>query len=224
MKRTIVFGLIMTFIVMASAMVAKADIDTFGSWNGTDFVYPMGETNTSTYGQTFTVGPETVLDSFTFLVDDDLNPDFVDFEAYVMNWDGSKASGSALFTSAAMSTTNNGGAGGWETFTIATGGLNLISGNQYVAFFTAANLFDNVFGTSKWAHTWTDAVAGGEFVFLNNGNDFSQLTTMSWTKGWYGPGTDLAFSMDFSPIPVPGAVLLGMIGLSVAGVKLRKHA
>jgi hypothetical protein len=26
------------------------------------------------------------------------------------------------------------------------------------------------------------------------------------------------------PIPVPGAVLLGMIGLSVAGVKLRKHA
>ena len=25
-------------------------------------------------------------------------------------------------------------------------------------------------------------------------------------------------------VPVPGAVLLGMIGLSVAGVKLRKHA
>ncbi|MBW2596394.1 MAG: hypothetical protein JRC93_10545 [Deltaproteobacteria bacterium] len=27
-----------------------------------------------------------------------------------------------------------------------------------------------------------------------------------------------------NPVPVPGAVLLGMLGLSVAGVKLRKHA
>ena len=27
-----------------------------------------------------------------------------------------------------------------------------------------------------------------------------------------------------APVPVPGAVLLGMLGLSVAGVKLRKHA
>ena len=35
------------------------------------------------------------------------------------------------------------------------------------------------------------------------------------------------FEMDhlqYSPVPVPGALLLGMLGLSLAGVKLRKHA
>jgi len=31
-------------------------------------------------------------------------------------------------------------------------------------------------------------------------------------------------SVDVTVVPVPGAVLLGMLGLSVAGVKLRKHA
>lgn len=35
---------------------------------------------------------------------------------------------------------------------------------------------------------------------------------------------DSVFCMDTALVPVPGAVLLGMLGLSVAGVKLRKHA
>ena len=30
-------------------------------------------------------------------------------------------------------------------------------------------------------------------------------------------------NLEYTPVPVPGAVLLGMIGLSVAGVKLRKR-
>ena len=32
------------------------------------------------------------------------------------------------------------------------------------------------------------------------------------------------FSLEINPVPVPGAVLLGILGLSVVGVKLRKHA
>ena len=32
------------------------------------------------------------------------------------------------------------------------------------------------------------------------------------------------FSLEINPVPVPGAVLLGMLGLSVAGVKLRRRA
>jgi len=31
-------------------------------------------------------------------------------------------------------------------------------------------------------------------------------------------------NLTFDPVPVPGAILLGMIGLSVAGIKLRKHS
>ena len=35
---------------------------------------------------------------------------------------------------------------------------------------------------------------------------------------------DLSVTYDYTPVPIPGAVLLGMIGLSIAGVKLRKYA
>jgi len=37
-------------------------------------------------------------------------------------------------------------------------------------------------------------------------------------------GDYIALDLAINVVPVPGAVLLGMIGLSVAGVKLRKHA
>ena len=46
----------------------------------------------------------------------------------------------------------------------------------------------------------------------------------------FDPGTDgdhqdmVALIEGVNPVPVPGAILLGMLGLSVAGVKLRKRA
>ena len=41
-------------------------------------------------------------------------------------------------------------------------------------------------------------------------------------NGW--EWTNNSGSVDVTVVPIPGAVLLGMLGLSVAGVKLRKHA
>lgn len=46
------------------------------------------------------------------------------------------------------------------------------------------------------------------FFGLNNGYE--------WTNNWG--------SVDVTVVPVPGAVLLGMLGLSAAGIKLRKFA
>lgn len=200
-------------------------IDTTGSWNGSDFIWSFGESNSSTYGQTFTVtGSETKLDSFSFFLDDYLNPDFVDFEAYVYAWDGYKATGSALYASSPMSTTNNGGSGGFENFTLNTGGISLNSGSQYVAFLTASNMFDGSLGTSKMGGLdGANVYSGGQFVFLNNGSDFGQILTNNWTTNWKGIGADTAFTMNLSdPVPEPATLLLfalGIIGLAGAGRK-----
>ena len=46
----------------------------------------------------------------------------------------------------------------------------------------------------------------------------------AYNTGFDGSGTDFIVAPDTTIIPVPTAVLLGMLGLSVVGVKLRKHA
>lgn len=210
-------------LILSSSVNAATFIDTTPSWDGSSAISPFGEGNTATYGQTFTVGVDTQLDDFTYYLDDLLNPDFVDFEAYVMGWDGLKATGPVLYQSSAMSTTNNGGSDGFESFTINTGGLNLTQGNQYVAFFSASNLFDTITGTSKMGLINTDVYSGGSFVFLNNAADFSLLTANNWS---ITSSFDAAFTMNFSsasPVPVPAAAWLfgsGMLGL--VGVARRK--
>lgn len=206
-------------LLLAVTGVASADsIDTTGSWDGSNAVSPFGETNTATYGQTFTVGAHTSLNSFTFFVDDDLNPDFVDFQAFVYAWDGSKITGSSLFSTGALSTTNNGGADGFEAITISTGGISLTSGAQYVAFFSASNLFDGSPGTSDWGLTG-DVYDGGNFVFQNNGDDFGLLSVNAWNEF----DSDLAFVMDFSPsdVPEPSVLMLLSLGLLSMGGALK---
>jgi hypothetical protein len=218
------------FVVMACMVSMSAAhavvIDTTSSWNGTDVVYPFGETNTATYGQTFTVtGADVYLNSFTFYLNDRLDPDYVDFAAYVYAWDGNSASGSALYTSAAMSTTNNGGAGGFEAININTGGIQLTSGQQYVALFSASAYFDGAVGLADvgWMAN-ASAYTGGAFVYYNNGSNFGLLTTNTWNGlAW---GGDLAFMMDLSATPVASAVpvpaaawlfgsgLMGLVGIS----------
>ena len=50
---------------------------------------------------------------------------------------------------------------------------------------------------------------------------YAQVLTGSTSLG---SGAEVIDNVAFTPVPVPGAFLLGMIGLSIAGVKLRKRA
>jgi hypothetical protein len=191
-------------------------ISTIPDWDGSAFVGDFGEPETATYGQTFSLSTESSMNSFTFYVDDFLDPGVIDFQAYVYSWDDSsnRITGSSLFAGNAMSTTNNSGAGGFEEFSIDTGGINLSAG-KYVAFFTASNLFDGSPGTGKMGFVNGDEYAGGSFVSINNGDNFGALSSNSWSKWASTP--DLAFTITTTVVPIPAAVWLMFSALAVLG-------
>jgi hypothetical protein len=109
-----------------------------------------------------------------------------------------------------------------EKFTFNTGGINLSSGQQYIAFMSASIFFDGVRGGSAAGRLDSNVYSGGQFFFLNNGSDFSLLTANPWfTEG----GDDLAFQASFSaPVPIPGAVwLMGSALAGLAGLSRRRE-
>jgi hypothetical protein len=197
-------------------------IDTLSGWNGVDAIASFGEPNTATYGQTVTVGPDNVLNGFTFLLDQtSLAP--VHFRAYVMAWDDaqSRATGPVLYTSGNMQTTN---VVGFETFNINTGNLALNSGSDYVLFFNASSNFDGLGDSANWASRASSNVyPSGLFVFQNNGGNFGNLSTQPWDRDWQGPGYDLAFRAEFSRVPEPASLLLGCLGAMGGGFAMRRR-
>src|SRR6185437_5263 len=209
-----------------SAQTAHATvIDTSGN-QVISTLYPFGETATATVGQTFTVtGGDTLLNNFAFRLDDSSPSRAVNFAAYLYAWDGQKATGSQLYASSMVSTSNNGGAGGWETFTFDTGGVSLATGQQYVAFLNASYFFDGTSRTSSLE--LSNSYSGGNVVYDRNGTDFGQLTTRAWdsvTDGFIG-SWDTYFVADFSaptPVPEPGSgvlLLVGVAGLAAVGMR-----
>ncbi len=208
----------------SGAALAATSIDTSAGPFG--FVEPFGETDTATYGQTFTVtGPEKYLTQFAFRFDDLLDTDTIDFAGYVYAWDGLKATGPALYTTAMRTSSNNGGAGGMEEFSFATGYVPLVIGQQYVAFLSVSEFFDGQDGTSFWELSEGDVLPGESFVFINNGSDMSLLTSQEWdSSSVFVDGQDTWFKATFSiPAPLPlGLLALGALGLPPARPRRRR--
>jgi hypothetical protein len=172
---------------------AFTTIDTTPAWDGTSNISPFGYPNTATYGQVVTVpATDRMLKSFSFYMN---LPDTCSFRGYVYAWDGSKATGSALYESNPRATS---GSGDFEEITFEPSGLELTPGAQYVLF--ASTSKDAGSGGGPWGLLENqDLYLGGgkTLVYLNNGDDESLWTVDNWTQNTYGTGVDLAFKATF---------------------------
>src|SRR3954447_8591313 len=80
--------------VPASAGVESRAIDTYKVWNGTDYVHPFGQPNTSTYGQTVVIpaGLHHVR-KFKFWMAPNTGDGTILMRGEIYAWDGEKATG-----------------------------------------------------------------------------------------------------------------------------------
>ena len=205
-------------IALAGPARGQTTIDTTGDPNKTNIIY-YGTPETTTYGQTITVpnNGDTNLTDFTFYLDAPSSGQ-IQSSAYVYAWNGSQATGSALYTSSPFDIVA--GSGDNQPITINTGGLNLAAGQQYVLFFSLADPTNYAASTGEdaWVGTSDDSYSGGQFVFLNNSNDMSGWTHDTWST-WSVP--DLSFKADFQPgAPLPEASTFLSFGglLSMGGL------
>ncbi|MBC9034685.1 PEPxxWA-CTERM sorting domain-containing protein [Sphingomonas sp. JC676] len=225
MKLNLFIGAAALALGLASAPAMAQDIDTTGTYGGD--ISSFGTPNTATYGQTFTVGAENALNSFTMYLDSG-SGGALNFQAYVYAWTGSRAVGNALFASTTQQF-NGSSYGNPVAFDFNTGSLNLVSGQQYVAFVTTAGVANSGYASAYMPFNgWgTDTYAGGDFVYFNNGTDFAQLTARNWDCTGCGFG-DAHFKADFtagiSAVPEPAAWGMLIGGFGLAGGMMRSRA
>jgi hypothetical protein len=203
-------------MIVLSASRARSDviIDTTGAVSGG--IAPFGVPNTATYGQLVTVptAPDTDLVSFGFLIN---GPTTETFKTYVYAWDGSEATGPALFTSSVQTLT---GSESLFTTTIA-GGLNLIAGQRYVLFASVSEVYGTSVGTAQWYTAPSSAYPGGNFVFINNGGDTSQWTSTPWANI---TSINSGFTADFAAVPEPSSMVMASLGgLGLLAYAWRRH-
>ena len=206
-------------ILLANSALHAEYINTASSWDGTSYIYPFGEINTASYGQTITTGStETFLNGFSFLVQTTtLNPS--QFEAFVMEWDtvGSMVKGPVLYQSPMVIHNQS---NGFDQITVNPN-VNLAPNTKYAIFFSASNVFDGLLDEARFANTG-DLYAGGEFIYQNNGSNFGQLSTSDWNTTFIGSG-DLAFTATLVSVPEPTSVLLMSIGIGGLALRFQRN-
>ena len=171
------------------------DIDTTGAWNGSTYISSWGVPNTATYGQTITADTlHANLQNITFYLG--YGGGTPQYQAYVYQWNGTRITGPALYTSGILTAP----AGNIYTpVTISTGGIALTPGQQYVVFFSTSTVDPNVSSAYRWgALTSNTTYSGGQFYFMNNGTDFSQLSSNAWST----IAEDLAMIITFDPVSI----------------------
>ena len=180
-----------------------------------DAFAPFGAPETATYGQTITVGSDTLLNSFSLFLFGREGGDPLSFYGYVGGWDGTKAT-SILYTSDLRTMGTD---GTFTEFAFDTGALNLTSGGKYVLFISISDLAaqaESGFTMPGTGNTY----AGGDFVYHNSGLDFASLTRDAWDCPECF-NSDAVFVAQLSAdtgSQVPEPASSALLGLGILGV------
>jgi hypothetical protein len=204
----------------AGAEARAGLISTFSAWNGSESNGPFGFPSTATFGQTFTVvGPDVLLGNYSVYLNDITT---TSFKTYVMLWNNGlqRAVGSPLFEATAT-TTNNGGAGGFEKFTFNTNNLALIAGQTYVLFESVSEpaFYSGANGTSQVATVSGDPYTGGQSVYLDDLGNPALWTTTSWTLGG---GLDVVFEATLGAPEPSSLALIGTAAICFVARRRRR--
>jgi hypothetical protein len=181
----------LAFALTALGSNPASAIDTIKAWDGVLDIQPFGCPNSTTYGQIITVENKNTLNKFIFkwLYVGASGTGSMVVRGEVYAWDGTKATGSALWESAprTISFTDN----VFHTETFKTGPLPLTPGAQYVLFASIDKDYEQCSDNYEvaWGVVPDGTYKKGFFVFQNNSGDEGNWTTQAWN----GAPADLAF-------------------------------
>jgi hypothetical protein len=155
-------------------------INTFPQYD--QAVGTLGCPNSTTYGETITVpANKKSITQFRYYMGGQAaagQAEVVRGELYA--WDGSKATGSALFQTKKRKIAYQDSLFHWEKF--KTPGVTVTPGQTYVLFVSIDKDFEKCTGNYglTWGATDGSAYPDGQFVFQNNTGDESQWTSAPW--------------------------------------------
>lgn len=202
-----------------AAAATTTVLDTTPYWVNQAGIDVLGEQGSFTFGQSFTppANAQSML-SFTFWLNDRLNPGVVDFAAHLVQWDGTRPQGPLLYSSAFAATT---GASGYEQFRFQVPNVSIQPRLQYMAFLTTVGVPDNQPGSAYVAFVGNDVLPGGRAYVNYLGTSVSDMLQGGWA--YVQPSVDFAFRAEFSVVPEPcaGTLIVGSLA-AISLLKLRR--
>jgi hypothetical protein len=176
------------------AFCGKATINTYKRWQGST-VSPFGCPFTTTYGQVITVPANAhTLNKFRFWWSGGGSIGSMVVRGEIYAWNGSKATGEALYESRRKTISYSDTDFHPVTFKPAT--LPVNPGAQYVLFASIDKEYEQCTGYQiAWASVDDSVYPAGTFVFQNSNGDEGQWTTEPWNTA----NIDTAFKVYLSP-------------------------
>jgi len=171
----------------------------------------FGAPDTTSYGEAFN-GVNGTLQDFTFYLQ---GGNAGNMFLTVAQWDGSKAVGPALYSSAISY--------GGGTQAVGASGINLAlsAANNYIAYLTVAGASSPASSVTVGASSDSGNLAGGAFRFLNSGGTDPLTLSQAWSS-WSSP--DMTFTANVSAVPEADSYAMLLAGLAVMGAVARRKA